>query len=78
VNDIRQGQLGDCYYLSAMSCLSGQQTRDRFVTLESEEEWKQCGAFCISFFDGGKEDIVIVDDKLPLYGDQFVFCSCED
>jgi len=52
--------------------------RDKFVFLNSIEEWKQCGAFCIKFYDDGEEAIVIVDDFLPVqYGD-FVFGRATD
>ena len=65
VNDIRQGALGDCYFLSAMTVLGSQLTRERFVFINSEEELRECGAFCVSFFDDGKENIIIIDDYLP-------------
>mgnify|MGYP002630338793 CR=1 FL=1 len=78
VADVQQGQLGDCYYLSALAVLQSKLTRERFVFLNSEDEWKACGAFCISFYDGGREDIVIVSDHLPLSEQDFVFVSCED
>ena len=53
--------------------------QERFVFLNSEEEWRQCGAFCIVFYDIGKEDIVIIDDYYPFEEDNsFPFCSCED
>jgi len=69
INDIEQGELGDCYYLSALSVLSSKLTRERFIFVNSEQEWKECGALCIKFFDGGKEDIVIIDDYLPMVND---------
>ena len=30
------------------------------------------------FFDGGKEDIVIVDDKMPFNDTDWIFTSCEN
>ena len=44
--------------------LGTQKTRERFIFINSEEEWKACGAFCVRFFDDGKEDIVIIDDHM--------------
>lgn len=43
--------------------------------LSTEEEWRQCGAFCIKFFDNGKEDFVIIDDYYPFLaeGAEFPF-----
>lgn len=73
-NDVEQGQMGDCYFLSAIAVLGSAQTRDKFVLLSSDDEFAQCGAFCIRFYDGGKEDIVIVDDTLPLLGGEFFGC----
>ena len=66
VHDIKQGALGDCYFLSALTVLGSQLTRERFVFINSEEEWRECGAFCISFYDDGKENIIIVDDFIPM------------
>lgn len=64
-NDIQQGELGDCYYLSALAVLGPAQTRARFVFVGGEDEWRDCGAFCIRFYAVGKEDFVIVDDYFP-------------
>lgn len=65
--------MGDCYYMSALAVLGSALTRDKFVTLESDDEFQRCGAFCVKFYDGGKEDYVIIDDFLPLRGGDFVF-----
>ena len=48
-------------------------TREKFVFLNSEEEWKKTGAFCVRFFDDGKESFVIIDDKMPMQDDEFPF-----
>lgn len=45
-----------------MSVLGTNQTREKFVFINSEEEWKACGAFCVKFFNDAKEDIIIIDD----------------
>jgi len=65
--------MGDCYFLSAIAVLGSAMTRDKFVTLESEDEFKTCGAFCIKFYDGGKEDYVIIDDFIPMRSGDLVF-----
>lgn len=41
--------------------------------LHDENEWLQCGAFCIKFFNNGKEDIVIIDDYFPFSGGNYPF-----
>lgn len=66
--------LGDCYLLSAFSVMGNEFTRDKFVFLNTSDEWKQTGAFCVRFYEDGVEEFVIVDDKLPVEGDgAFVF-----
>jgi hypothetical protein len=65
-NDVMQGRLGDCYYLSAIAILGDKDTKDKFYTVSSQEEWKKCGAFCVRFYEVGKVDCVIVDDYLPV------------
>lgn len=52
-NDIKQGACGDCYFLSALACMGNKFTRDKFIFLNSEDEWQKCGAFCIKFYDDG-------------------------
>jgi hypothetical protein len=51
-----------------MAVLGSKHTRDRFVFISNEKEWLECGAFCVKFFNQGKEDIVIVDDAFPFVG----------
>lgn len=68
--DVRQGALGDCYFLSAIAVLGSAQTREKFIFIDGPDEWYECGAFCVKFYDGGKENIVIIDDAfLRLYDD---------
>ena len=61
-NDIVQGELGDCYYLSALTVLGDERIRKKFVYLNTTDEWEQVGAFAVIFFENGREEIVIVDD----------------
>jgi len=63
--------MGDCYFLSAIAVLGSAQTRDKFVLLNTDDEFAQCGAFCVRFYADGKEDIVIVDDMIPMLGGDF-------
>lgn len=46
--------------------------------LHDEHEWLQCGAFCIKFFNNGKEDLVIIDDYLPFAGGNYPFVNSQD
>lgn len=50
-----------------MAVIGSKQTKEMLVFINSEDEWRKCGAFCVRFHDGGKEDIVIVDDFFPFY-----------
>jgi len=65
--DVVQGALGDCYFLSAISVLGSQRVKDIIVIEETEEEWRECGAFCVRFYKGGYEEIIIIDDYFPAY-----------
>ena len=38
------------------------------VTLENDDEWKKCGAFCVRFYKDSEEEIIIVDDYFPVLG----------
>lgn len=73
--DIIQGGLGDCYFLSAMAVLSGEDIRDKFI-FEMDDEWRKCGAFCIKFYNNGKEDVIIIDDHFPFLTDEEDFAFC--
>lgn len=63
-----QGEIGDCYFLSALAVLGGDRVKKLIITIDNPSEWKQCGAFCVRFFDGGQDDIVIIDDHFPVFG----------
>lgn len=80
IDDVEQGHLGDCYFLSALSLLDEQDLRQSFVFVNDEHEWKQCGAFCIKFWEAGKPDYVIVDDIYPFNDDGRLlpFARCHD
>ena len=65
-SDLNQGMLGDCYFLSALAVLGTKVTREKFIFLNTDEEFMQCGAFCIKFYLNGIEDIVIIDDLYPM------------
>lgn len=55
--------------MSAFAVMGNKFTREKFVFLSNEEEWKQTGAFCVRFYDDGKPSYIIVDDKIPVRDD---------
>jgi Calpain family cysteine protease len=61
--DVKQGALGDCYFLSAISVLGDVNVVDMIKTKEGE--WQKTGCFCVRFYREGQEEYVIVDDYFP-------------
>ena len=67
--DITQGALGDCYFLSALSVLSNQRIKDIFISeADGDDKWRRTGCFLLRFFKNGNPEYIIVDDYLPLDG----------
>lgn len=62
-NDIIQGALGDCYFLSTLSALAEHPERIRkiFVVQEANEQ----GVYAIKICDMGEWKTIIVDDYFP-------------
>lgn len=72
--DITQGALGDCYFLSALSVLGNDRTVDLFACQKNSDQenesdpnhWKKTGAFMLTFHKNGEFQYIIVDDWLPM------------
>lgn len=79
--DITQGALGDCYFLSALSVLGNERTVRLFKCQEDNDHqdetdpnnWKKTGCFMLQFHQDGDFTYVIVDDYIPMAGDQPAF-----
>ena len=63
-NDINQGQLGDCYFLAALSSLA--EFEDRVKAMFVTKEVNAAGIYMVRMFINGNEQPVIVDDFLPV------------
>ncbi|XP_022086070.1 calpain-B-like isoform X2 [Acanthaster planci] len=73
--DIEQGQLGDCWFLAALASLSLDDYLLKKVCPEDDQDFGRnyCGAFRFYFWQYGKWQEVVVDDRLPTYNGQLVF-----
>ena len=62
-DDIKQGGLGNCYYLSALSSMAEnpEHVANRFETVEVNK----AGIYHMTLFINGVKTSVIVDDYLP-------------
>ena len=75
--DITQGALGDCYFLSALSVLGNDRIVDLFACQKDSKHeneadpnhWKKIGAFMLTFHKNGEFQYIIVDDWLPMKHD---------
>eukprot|EP01004_Peranema_trichophorum_P010501 NODE_92_length_3836_cov_67.693779_g77_i0.p1 GENE.NODE_92_length_3836_cov_67.693779_g77_i0~~NODE_92_length_3836_cov_67.693779_g77_i0.p1 ORF type:complete len:1251 (+),score=148.92 NODE_92_length_3836_cov_67.693779_g77_i0:498-3755(+) len=71
---VMQGQLGDCYFMTALSVLGTQPERIykifRNPMIERNEisidSCVELGIFCVEFYEEGKPVYIVVDDYLPL------------
>ena len=62
-NDIKQGELGDCYFLSTLSSLA--EWPNRIKQVFATKEANTCGAYCIRICDMGEWKKIIIDDYFP-------------
>lgn len=62
-SDIKQGDCGDCYFLSSISSLAEfpQRVKDIFITNEVNE----AGCYAVRLYINGEPEIVVVDDYFP-------------
>lgn len=66
-NDIYQGRLSNCYWITATSGLGGSKSsrvEDIFLTDNYNDE----GIFAVNLYIRGKKTTITVDDYLPFYG----------
>ncbi|CAK0863783.1 unnamed protein product [Prorocentrum cordatum] len=70
-DDVRQGELGDCWFLSSLAALA-EFEEGRFVRalLPEQTELSPAGAYVVHLCLGGRWRSVLVDDRLPCIGGQ--------
>ena len=71
-NDIRQGSLGNCWFMSACAVLT--QKPEALMAVFVTREYNEQGVYGLRFFKNGKVANVTVDDWLPIqqYGPQHI------
>lgn len=63
-NDIKQGILGDCYFLS--SCASIAENPERIKEIFISQNISPEGAYCVRIFERGERKEIIIDDIFPV------------
>lgn len=74
-DDIQQGALGDCWFLSSLAALAEFQG-GRFIhaLLPDQNELSPAGAYTVRLCLGGCWRGVLIDDRLPCVGGQMAYC----
>ena len=65
-SDVRQGFIGNCWFLAAASGLAEVPGRLENVWVNTENEFNQAGIYAMNFYTLGVPHTIIVDDWLPL------------
>lgn len=63
-NDIEQGGLGDCYYLSAISSIA--EMPERITRLFYSKDVNKSGVYCVTLCITGIWEEIIIDDLFPV------------
>ena len=71
-NNIHQGALGDCYYLSSLAAVA--EVPKRIQNIFLTPTYNKAGIFAVTVYVRGKPIQVVVDDQLPFYyGSNLIF-----
>ena len=68
-HDIRQGDIGNCWFIAGASALSEKKGRMEKVFLNTLNETSARGIYAVNFFVLGQPHTIIVDDYLPVKSD---------
>ena len=64
--DIRQGSIGNCWFMSAASAIAEYPGRMEKIFLNNVDEVSSVGIYAVNFYTLGVPHTIIVDDYLPL------------
>ncbi|XP_044282730.1 calpain-5-like [Varanus komodoensis] len=84
--DLRQGSLGNCWFVAAASCLATKPARiwRKVIPQPGKQDWdprrpqRYCGIFRFRFWRWGCWTEVCVDDRLPCRHGRLLFCHSAD
>ncbi len=68
-SDVRQGYIGNCWFLAAASALAEVPGRLENVWIDTDNELSAAGIYAMNFYTLGVPHTIIVDDWLPLTED---------
>ncbi|XP_051512776.1 calpain-5-like [Myxocyprinus asiaticus] len=80
-HDLNQGEVGNCWFVAACSCLALKPDLwQKVITNWKEQEWdpkhpeRYAGIFHFQFWIFGKWTDVVVDDRLPTVNGKLIYC----
>jgi len=77
IDDVVQGELGDCYYIAAITGVSEYPSRITKLFLVNKEN--KYGCYAVNLYICGALSTIVVDDKFPAYATQWALtCSREE
>eukprot|EP00960_Hanusia_phi_P041268 754920-Hanusia_phi.AAC.3 len=76
-SDVVQGALGDCWFLSALSCVASR--RDLLRNLFASTEFGSQGIYTIRFYKNGRWKYITIDDRIPCSpSGEPLYARCKD
>ncbi|XP_013928774.1 PREDICTED: calpain-5-like [Thamnophis sirtalis] len=84
-HDLRQGRLGNCWFVAACSCLAlRKKLWQKVIPTIKEQDWDQkrpekyAGIFHFHFWCFGEWIDVVIDDRLPTIDNKLIYCSSKE